>query len=232
MTTPLSIITKAMQKAGILTKGEVPASDEASDALDALNDLLASYSNDSILITSRVTESFTLSAGVGVYTIGAGQTFNTVRPMKIIEAHIRSGIIDYDSMYLAPDEVYQGLDLKTLQSIPDLLNYTNAFPYGTINLYPYPDSGYLLFLTSEKQLVQFTSLSETVSLPPGWNRLLIYNLAMELAPEYGQPIDPLVLKIANDSRGAVSRSIMKVRTLDAPPLSQIGMFNIYTGYYT
>ncbi len=231
MTTALGIITKAMQKAGILTKTEVPSSDEASDALDALNDLLASFSNESILITSRVTELFNLNAGVGTYTIGDNQDFDTIRPINIIEAHINSGIISYDSMYLAPDEVYQGLDLKTLQSIPDLLNYTNAFPYGTINLYPYPASGYVLSLTSEKELVQFT-LHQEVSLPPGWNRLLIYNLAVELSPEYGQKIDPMLLKIANDSKGAVARSVMKVRTLDAPPLSQIGMFNIYTGYYT
>ena len=231
MTTALGIITKAMQKAGILTKTEVPASDEASDALDALNDLLGSFSNDSLLITSRVTELFNLSAGVGSYTIGASQDFNTTRPIKIIEAHINSGTISYDSMYLAPDEVYQGLDLKTLQSIPDLLNYTNAFPYGTINLYPYPSTGYVLSLTSEKEITQFT-LNQTVSLPAGWNRMLIYNLAVELSPEYGMKVDPLLLKIANDSKGAISRSIMKVRTMDAPPLSQIGMFNIYTGYYS
>lgn len=231
MTTALTIITKAMQKAGILTKAEVPASDEASDGLDALNDLLGSFSNDSMLITSRVTELFNLSSGIGNYTIGAGQAFNTIRPIKIIEAHINSGIISYESMYLCPDEVYQGLDLKTLQSIPDTLNYTNAYPYGVINLYPYPSEGYVLSITSEKELTQFT-LNQTVNLPAGWNRMLIYNLAVELAPEYGQKVDPLILKIANDSKGAIAKSINKVRTMDAPPLSQIGMFNIYTGYYT
>jgi len=231
MTTALTIITKAMQKAGILTKSEVPSSDEASDGLDALNDLLSSFSNDSLLITSRVTELFNLAAGVGSYTIGAGQTFATARPVKIMEAHINSGTISYESMYLCPDEIYQGLDLKTLQSIPDTLNYTNAFPYGTINLYPYPSTGYVLSLTSEKELTQFT-LNQTVSLAPGWNRMLIYNLAIELAPEYGQKVDPLILKIANDSKGAITKSINKVRTMDCPPLSQIGMFNIYTGYYS
>ncbi len=231
MTTALTIITKAMQKAGILTKSEVPASDEASDGLDSLNDLLGSFSNDSMLITSRVTELFNLNSGVGSYTIGAGQDFSTIRPIKIIEAHINSGIISYESMYLCPDEIYQGLDLKTLQSIPDTLNYTNAYPYGTINLYPYPSTGYVLSITSEKELTQFT-LNQTVNLPAGWNRMLIYNLAVELAPEYGQKVDPLTLKIASDSKGAIAKSINKVRTMDCPPLGQIGMFNIYTGYYS
>lgn len=231
MSTALNIITKAMQKAGILTKSEVPASDEANDALDSLNALLSSWSNDSLLITSRETELFNLTAGVGVYTIGSGQTFNTTRPIKIIESHINDGLISYPSMYQCPDEVYQGFNLKTLQSIPDALNYTNAYPYGTIKLFPYPSSGYVLSITSEKELLQFT-LNQTVNLAPGWNRALIYNLAVELCPEYGQQVDPLTLKIANQSKGAISRSIMKVRSMDAPPLSQIGMFNIYTGYYT
>lgn len=231
MGTALNIITKAMLKAGILTKTESPTYDEANDALDALNDLLASWSNDSMMITSRVTEEFTLTAGVGSYTIGTGQTFDTIRPIHIVESHIISGIISYDSMYQCPDEVYQSFNLKTLQSIPNALNYSNAYPYGTIKLYPYPSTGYVLSITSEKELSQF-SLNDTVNLSPGWNRALIYNLAVELCPEYGQPVDPLTLKIAKDSRAAIERSIMKVRTLDAPPLSEIGQFNIYTGYWT
>ena len=231
MATALTIITKAMLKAGILTRTEVPASDEANDALDALNDMLASWSNDSLLITSRVTELFNLTPGVGSYTIGDGQDFDTIRPIKIKEAHINSGLISYDPMYLCPDEVYQGFDLKTLQSIPDTLNYTNAYPYGRINLYPYPSQGYVLSLTSEKELSQFT-LNQTVNLAPGWNRALIYNLAVELCPEYGQEVSPMLLKIANQSKGELSKAIMRVRTLDAPPLTQVGQFNIYTGYYT
>lgn len=220
-----------MLKVGILTKTESPSADEANDALDALNDLLAAWSNESLLITSRVTEQFNLNAGVGIYTIGAGQDFDTIRPIHIVESHIINGIISYESMYQCPDEVYQGLNLKTLQSIPNLLNYSNGYPTGTVKLFPYPASGYILSITSEKELSQFT-LNQTVNLAPGWNRALIYNLAVELAPEYGQKVDPMTMKIANDAKGAIARSIMKVRTMDAPPLSQIGRFNIYTGYYT
>lgn len=231
MGTALTIITKAMQKAGILYKTESPSSDEANDGLDALNNLLSSWSNDSMKIVSRVTEIFTLSAGTGIYTIGAGQTFNTIRPIHIVESHIIDGIISYEPMYQCPDEIYQSFNLKTLQSIPSALNYTNAYPYGTIKLYPYPASAYGLSITSEKELSQF-ALDDTVNLAPGWTRALIYNLAIELAPEYGQPLDPILMKIANDSKAAIERSIMKVRTLDAPPISQVGRFNIYTGYYT
>lgn len=228
MTTALGIITKAMQKAGILTKSESPAADEASDALDALNDLLASWSNDSLMIYARVFESFSLSSGVASYTIGTGQTFNTIRPIFIAEAHVRQNVIDYP-VTVIPDEVYQGIQDKTTQGTPQFLNYTNGFPTATINLWPVPTAGFTLFLTSEKELSQLT-LNQTISLPPGSRRALIYNLSVEIAPEYGQPIDPAIQKIANDAKAAIARSIAKNRTMDAQPAGARGGFSIYRGY--
>jgi hypothetical protein len=230
MSTALSLITKAMQKVGVLVKSESPSADESADGLDALNDMLSSWSNDSLLVYARVTESFTLAAGTSSYTIGSGATFNTTRPINIVQAHVRQtgSNIDYPISPVS-DEIYQGVALKTLQSIPFMLNYTNGFPTGTINLYPTPNEAFTLYLTSEKELTQF-DLSTTVSLPPGWKRALIYNLAIELAPEYGQQLDPVTLKIANDSKMAIAQSIAKARSMDAQPYVNIGQFYVLRGY--
>jgi len=228
MATGLSIITKAMQKVGILVKSESPAADEAADALDSLNDLLSSFSNESSMVYVRVTESFTLTSGTASYTIGAGQTLNTARPISIVQANVNQGVISYN---VAPvdDETYQGIQDKTTQGIPYFVNYTNGFPTGTLNFYPVPVSAYTLVLTSEKELTSLT-LSGTVSLPPGWQRMLVYNLAVELASEYGQPADALVMKIAGESKAAVARSIMKVRNMDANVGSYPNGFSIYRGW--
>ncbi len=227
MSTALTIITKAMLKAGILTKSEVPASDEANDALDTLNDILSSWSNESLMAYARVTESFPLSSGTASYTIGAAQTFNTTRPIFIAQAYVKQGTTSY-VVSVEPDEIYQSIVDKTSQGTPLLINYTNEFPTATINVYPVPTAGYTLYLTSEKELVQLT-LNQTVSLPPGWNRALIYNLAMELAPEYGQQPNAMVMKIAGDAKGAIARAVLKTRTMDAQPTS-LGGFSIYRGY--
>lgn len=229
MATASTIIKKAMQRAGILVKSETPDSDEASEALDTLNNMLSSWSNDSIVIYGRVTESFPLSSGVDSYTIGAGQTFDTIRPILIVEAHTRQSNIDY-ALSIVSDELYQSISYKQTQSIPQYLNYTNQFPTAIINLYPIPPAGYTLFMTSEKELPQFT-LSQTVSLPPGWERALINNLAVELSPEYGQKVSPELMKLANDSRGAIARSVLKNRAMDANPYGIIGQLNINRGYW-
>ena len=229
MATVLTLIKQSMRKAGILTKAENPAADEAQDALDTLNDILSSWSNDSISIYARVTESFTLESGKASYTIGVGGDFNTARPIKIIQAYTTLGSTDYP-MNIISDSAYQDIAFKGTGSTPDHLNYTNAYPLATLNFYPSPPGGYSFTLTSEKELTQFTLTSETVSLPPGWEKALKYNLALELQSEYGEQPNPLILKIANDSRGAIARPILKARSMDANPYSSTGNYNVNRGY--
>jgi hypothetical protein len=210
MTTALGIITSAMKKAGVFTKGETADSDEAADALSSLNNMLASWSNESLIAYSRVRESFSLVGGTASYTIGTGQTFNTARPIDIINAYITSGSIDYPPLSIIPDEAYDDIPLKTVQSIPDRLNFNNIFPAATIRLFPTPSSSYTLTLLSEKQLTSF-ALADTVSMPAGWERALIYNLAVEIAPEYGRKIEPIIEKVARESKGLIALTTSKVR---------------------
>ena len=228
MATALTLIRKAMQKAGVLTKAETPAPDEASDALDTLNDMLASWSNDSLTVYARVTEEFTLSSGVASYTMGVGGDFNTVRPIKIIEAHTRLATTDYP-MSLVSDTIFQGISYKNTGSTPTYLNFTNQYPLATLNLYPIPPGGYSIFITSEKELDEY-ALNDVVSLPPGWRRAIIYNLAVELQGEYGQAPNPLLVKTADDAKGEIAKPIMRAKSMDSTALGSLGIFNIYRGY--
>ena len=93
MTTGRLLVKKAMQRAGIITKNETPAADEISDGLDMLNDMMASWANDDLLCFARMLETFPLTSAIE-YTIGAGQTFNTVRPSAIVAATLRWGTSD------------------------------------------------------------------------------------------------------------------------------------------
>lgn len=229
MTTALGLITSAMKKIKVLTKSETPSSDEAADGLTALNAMLSSWSNDSLLCYARVSESFTLTPGTGTYNIGTSYTFNTARPINIVSAFIRESNTDYP-LTIIPDEAYDALPYKTqTSSIPEFLNYVTGFPSGTIRLVDVPSAANSLFLTSEKVLTSFV-LSDTVSLPPGWEEALIYNLALRMAPEYDADADALTVKIAQDSLSAIKLTVAKNRPIlfeGAAGQKQ----NIYTGYY-
>lgn len=229
MATARGIIKRAMQKIGVLVKSEAPSDDEAQDALSSLNALIASWSNDSLVCYARTWESFNLSGGTGSYTIGSGGVFNTTRPMNIIQAYARSGSIDYQ-MAVIPDTVYNSISYKSLTGIPEFLNFDNAYPLATIRIYPVPSATYSLFILSEKEISEFATLDTDMSLPNGWERALIYNLALELAPEYGQQPDPSIVKIAKDSLGNVRLGVAKVRSMDAFP-NEIRQRNIFSGWY-
>lgn len=225
MGTALGLITSAMRKVGALTKNESPDSDEAADGLEMLNDLLASWSTESIIVNVRTEESFPLTSALA-YTIGVGATFDTTPPVHIVSAYVRSGSTDYP-LDIITDAAYAQITQKDTAGIPDCLNYNNGFPTATIKFHPAPVAGYTLYLVSEKPLTSF-SLNDTVNLPPGWRRALIYNLAIEMAPEFDQPVKPSVEKVARQSKGAIARAVIKNKSMDGNKGGRTQ--NIYTGY--
>ncbi len=229
MATARNLILKAMQKAGILTKNEEPAADEVNDALDSMNMMVSGWSTDYMLIYARTLESFTINAGVSSYTIGPGQAFNTVRPIFVNEAYTRD-TSNLDMLVdVIDDETYGAINDKTQQGRPYWLNYNNGYPTAIIKIFPTPDQSYTLFLLTEKQLTAFT-LDTVIILPPGWEDALVYNLAVRLAPEYGQQADPMTIELAKETKGMIRESILRNRTMDCDP-QYSGVPNFRTGYF-
>ena len=229
MATARKIIKKALQKNGVLTKNETPSGDEASDGLESLNSLISSWSNDSLLIYARLSENFPLVSVKATYTIGPGGDFDTVRPTQILSAFTRIGSIDY-KIDIIKETDFDAITQKNISStIPDVMFYNADSPLGSLTIYPVPVSGDL-YLRTEKPLTEFTSLDTDLDLPPGWERALIYNLAVEIGSEYGQPIDQVTFNIANDSLNKIKTAVARNKTMDV--LSYMGPNdNVYTGWY-
>lgn len=228
MTTARTIIKKALQKNGVLTKNESPSGDEASDALDSLNAMISSWSNDSLLIYTRQIESFPIVGGQNEYTIGTGGDFNTTRPMQIVSAFLRIGNIDYD-IQVVNGVQYDNIDQKDISSsIPEVLFYDANVPLAKITMYPVPTTG-TLHLRTEKELTQLTTLDSDIEFPPGWERALVYNLAVEIGSEYGQPIDQVTFNIAQESLNKIKTATARNRNMDIYPDTR-QRYNIYTGW--
>lgn len=229
-TTALSIITAAMQKLGILTKTQKPSADEANDALAALNAMLSSWSNDSMLCYARTWETFPLQGGKAEYLIGPGASdFDTARPISIVAGYTRLNGFSDQPIQVVNDEIYTTqIGVKSAPGFPDWLSYDNGYPVAKIRLWPVPAAAYDLFILSEKQLGQFT-LHQPVDLPPGWERALVFNLPAELSGDYDQPVPDAVARIAMDSKNLIQKAVRKNRSLDATP-QQGTPNNIYTGW--
>lgn len=197
MTNARNIINKACRKIHVLGRGQPLTADEANDALEALNDFLASLSADATTIFNTVRESFSLT-GATTYSIGSGGDFNTTAPIVINAIYVRIGSTDYPLSQMNTGE-YGDIGFKSISGTPEKYLYETNTPLASITLYPVGVSGYTLIIDSLKALTSFADLTTDYNLPPGMVDLLVYNLAVRLAPDYEKEAGASVKRIAKDS---------------------------------
>lgn len=231
MTTALDLIKRAHRLIGVYSIGETPSADECADSLMAMNSMLDGWANESLLIYAATLDSITLTPNVGTYTIGPTGTTVSARPVSIDE----SSYLEWNGVSYPLDIVtlqeYNGIRLKSLQTtLPSVLWYQPSMPDGQVTLHPIPTVPMTLQLWSWKPLSTY-GLTDTFTLPQGYERAIAYNLAVELAPENEVPIPAAVGKAAVMSKKLLKRTNLQVPQLgfDAAVLGGSARFNIYTG---
>ena len=230
MTTANDIINRALKSLAVIGQGETADSDQAADALVSLNDMISSWANEAAMIYQVATDIVTLQSGKNDYTIGAGAyDINTTRPLKVLQAFIRMNSIDYP-VEVVSREQYQSIILKSLQSqLPTILYYDTGYPSSTVRLWCSPNQANDLHIDSLKPFSGFATLSDTVSLPPGYERALRLNLAVELMPEYQVRNDKLDV-MAMEAKAGIKRTNHFPEKLSFPsaiPTGHNGRYNIY-----
>jgi hypothetical protein len=204
MATALDIITDSLVDLGAIDPSDAVTADEASHGLRKLNEMVASWSLESLADYQILNENFPTVAATASYTIGSGATWNTTRPLRIESAFLRYSGTDYPLRVLSREE-YDRITLKSTQFMPEALYYEPSVANGLVYLYGVPDAVYSVYLNSLKQLQSFAALTTTVVLPPGYLRAIKTNLSLELAPAYNRKVPEAVLAIARESKAAVKR---------------------------
>lgn len=217
MATARDLIKNSLRLIGAIATGEVPSADEAADGLSSLNNMIDSWSNESLIIHQFVNEEFTLTPGQQRYTMGPTGNFVTTRPIKIESATTK--IIGTDP-YEVPIEIidfdeWSRISTKQLNSTFAYQLYAEgSFPNEAFNIWPAPSAANKIVLYSRKPLSTFTNLSDEVLLPPGYLRALAYNLAVEIAPEYGKEASATVMNIAMEAKESIKRTNKRSYELD------------------
>ena len=233
MATAQGLINRAMRLSGVIGKGETPDADESADGLTALNAMLDSWQLERLLVYQIVQGSYTWSANTTSRTIGSGGNFNAQRPVRIESAYFRdSNNNDYPLTVLQDRTEYDAITIKsTTSTIPQWLFYDPAYPLGVLYAYPISTVQWTLKLNTWQTLQSFTALTTELALPPGYERAIAYNLAMEIAPEFGAgaKMDPQVPLIAVQSKAAIKtiNQPSMVAQIEAPGCGG-GSYNIYT----
>lgn len=216
MSTARIIITDATKLLGVWQKGESLDSDEAADGLRYLNNMIAGWNNNYLMLNQRVQRTLALTSGDASYTIGSSGDIDVTRPIQIETAYIRDSNNVDTPLSILNNEQWSSITMKSTSSnVPVYLNYRANYPLGVISLHEAPSSGLTLILECWDQLPSFTTLDTAASLPPGYERALTYNLAVELAPMYGTEASPTIKEIATRSMGG----IMDANNTEVPVLN-------------
>lgn len=236
MTTPNDIIQQALKKAAVLGVGQTPLAEDTNDAYSDLQDMLGQWQRKRWLIWHLVDYSFT-STGATSYTVGPGGNFNiSPRPDRIESAFFRQVIqsqpnqIDYPLSIIEAREDYNLISLKQLSTFPQYVFYDSGFPTGTLYPWPLPTASiYSIHITVKETLSQFTSLSQTISLPLEYFAALKFNLAIRLRQAYQLPADPVLIGLAKDSLNLIRNANVQIPRLQMPAdLLRPGVYNVFS----
>lgn len=190
-TTPIisaaDLIRRAMYLINAIAAGEVPSDMEANDALSTLNEMLDSWSTETLAVYGTDNDEFVMTPGKASYTYGPGGDFSVTRPIFVDDMYmIRQGVTT--PIEIIPIERYNAISIKAQsQPLVEKAYITNSFPLSKVSLWPIPSEANTIGFTSNRVLTNIPTLQTQIYLPPGYLRALRHCLAVELWPEYINP---------------------------------------------
>lgn len=239
MTTARDMIQDALEKMGAYGAGQTMSAADSARGLTVLNDMIDSWSNESLSVYAWQQYSFPLVVNQSAYTIGPGGQFNGIRPLRILEGPGYSYVVDNNGeKYFMRAVSLSDWNITSCSpetsTLPDTIFYDPQYPLGIINIYPSPSIQYQLHFTAWLQLVEFASLFGTVNLPAGYVKAIKDNLAIELFPYFmsGDPSQTMYA-IAAKSKGNIKRTNLKsvIARYDPELSTKASRYNIYTNAY-
>lgn len=226
-------INGALRLIGELAEGETPSAETSADALTALNQMLDSWSIERLSVFCTQDQSFTWPVNTTTRTLGPTGNFVGTRPVLVDDStyFIQNGL-SYP-LALVNEDQYNAIALKTNTStFPQVLWVNMDMPDITMKVYPVPTSTIEIHIISVQELDQPAVLATSLVIPPGYLRAFRFNLAVEIAAEFGVEPPRVVAAIARKSKANIKR-INNPMDLLAMPAALVsrrrGNFNIWTG---
>ena len=235
-TTAGDIITGALRLLGVVAEGESPSPESAADALSAMNQMIESWNTERLSVFSTQDQIFSWPATVISRTMGPTGDFVGNRPITIDDSTYfkdPSTGVSY-GLKLINQQQYNGIALKTVRSTyPQVMWVNMTYPDIEMYIYPVPTRVLEFHIVSVEELTRPAILATKLTFPPGYLRAFRYNLACELAPEFGVEPSRQVQRIAMTSK----RNLKRINNPDdimAIPYSIVGTrqrYNIYAGNF-
>jgi hypothetical protein len=229
-------INGALRLIGQLAEGEEPSAATAIDALAALNQMIDSWNTERLSVFSTQDQVFSWLPNLATRTLGPTGDFVGNRPILVDDStYFRdpSSNISF-GIKLINQQQYNGIAVKTVTSTyPQVMFVNMTYPDITMTVYPVPTKVLEWHIVSVDELTTPALLSTPLAFPPGYLRAFRYNLACEIAPEFGVEPSPQVSRIAMYSK----RNLKRINNPDdimSLPYSIVATrqrFNVYAGNF-
>ena len=236
MTTAGDIIDGSLRLLGVLAEGETPSAATSQDALNAMNQMIDSWNTERLSVFSTQDQVFTWPASAISRTLGPSGNFVGNRPILLDDAtyYVDAGTGVSYGIKMINQQQYDGIAVKTVTSTYPQVIFTNmSYPNIEMFVYPVPTRALQWHFISVTELTQPATLATVLSFPPGYLRAFRYNLATEMAPEFGVEPTPQVQRIAMTSKRNLKR-INNPGDVMSIPYSIVGnrqRFNVYSGNF-
>ena len=230
------LINGALRLIGMLAEGETTSAEASADALTAMNQMIDSWNTERLAVFTTQEQVFTWPAGQLSQTLGPSGDFIGNRPIQLDDS---TYFIDPTSgisygIKIINQQQYDGIAVKTVtSSYPQVMWINTNYPNIDMHIYPVPTRALEWHFISVDPLDQPATLSTVFSFPPGYLRAFRYNLACEIAPEFGVEPSPQVQRIAMSSKRNLKR-INNPGDVMSIPYSIVGTrqrFNVFAGNF-
>jgi len=227
-------INGALRLIGALAEGEVPSSETSADALMALNQMLDSWSTERLMIYNTIDQIFTWPSDEITQTLGPTGDFVGLRPVALDDSTYyrdASTGVSYGIKFINQQQ-YNGIAVKTVTSTyPQVMWINMEYPDIAMTIYPKPTRALEWHFVSVQELTQPATLATELAFPPGYLRAFRYNLAREIAAEFGIEPPRTVSQIANVSKRNLKSQNNPNDIMSIPYAIMVGRgrFNIFAG---
>lgn len=251
-----SLIDQALRKLGVIDTGAQPDESEYADALAALRQMIDAWSLEDLMIPYQPTESFAVSSDKAFYSMGVGGDWDTARPEMIEVIRIQHGGTTYP-VKRSSREAFAEIGTLSVRRPSRFITTADAF-FHFIEFDAYPDSGTALVTSLKPFNVEalenfdndydpdadpqplypsgFTmvGIQTPITFPTGYEKAIVYNLALELVPEYpGFDVSAVVAQNAMMMKGLIKRRNWRPGEVRIDPVlrgvRRLGTYDVNSG---
>lgn len=236
MTTVRELLNDTHRLLFLTASGNVVPEVDYQDNLRTLNQMLDSWNTERLSVFSTQDQVFTWPAGQISRTLGPSGNFVGNRPITLDDStyYKDPGTGVSYGIKIINQQQYDGIAVKTVTSTyPQVIWLNMDYPNIDMYVYPVPTRALEWHFISVDELTQPATLSTTLAFPPGYLRAFRYNLACELAPEFGIEPSRQIQRIAMTSKRNLKR-INNPEDVMSMPYSIVATrqrFNIFAGNY-